>query len=1009
MNQKISNSAVISEKKSNKEIFFLYSIFLLIVLSAFIFIKQINSNTDENVISYGSNTKEVASSYLGTNSSYSNVNYKDPILCGLPASKGILAIIKPVKSGLWTDNATWSNGIKPTANDVVDVPSGVVLTMVGTCRAKSISVNGTLNAVISQETGAWINLETEGIMVNSGGKLEVGTENQPYYAKEKCIITLKGNKIANSPDSFKSIMVMGGGTLELHGKKRTSWTNIAATANVGATQITLKQAVEWEIGDKIALTSTAFVTETAKGWENVDESEITGISNDGKTLTLKTPLKFKHIGGSKSYTRAKDGKKWNVDIFGEVGLLSHYITIQGEMGTANETSGFGGHIMMMKGSTAHVEYVELYKMGQKSVLGRYPFHWHMCEDKAKGNYLKNSSVHKSFNRAVTIHGTDYVTVDGVFAYDHIGHGIFLEEGGERFNTIKNNVVFITRRPKKGEELTPSDNQFNVPQNRTPASYWITNPNNIFENNVAAGTEGTGFWIALPNDGGNADPRLRKGKPMGISGQTPYFNGVDPLTEKFGKFSGFVAHSCMNGWDMFDQLSPLHSIESNSGWWVTTKQYIDNGMLYGNETAVYCGLDNYGDPNNVVFRNCVFSDNNLVSMLAADLNFENCLFNVDSELGISNETRYFFRFYDGPGKHINCHFQGWNKSNANMVYKDGGGGATTNMNPSYIGSTSGTTEPHRFRFDQMDESKGVRARSAGLFFKDYDGGLTGKAHTTIIRDIPFLRDGHEYRHPSWAYAARSDYYFGQLWLHDMNGASPGVSVLRTKSGTANACFFDIGEIDENGKINNGTYKFPLIVDQNFLYTFSFSKVPSTANKITLFWNRADINALTLTCFKGLDNLADFKVSMKNGTIPLLTSKSAIEASTSMAYFKDTNGDVYVKFKAADPSAERVTVFFSWTGNGTYKPSLACTKNDFSPVTNNLGIDDVDGLLTEKIIVYPNPSLDGNFKINNIVLWEVYSIQGSLITKGFSDKVDLSGKSKGIYILKTQNKQFKLIID
>lgn len=208
-------------------------------------------------------------------------------------------------------------------------------------------------------------------------------------------------------------MVMSGGTIELHGKKRTSWTNIATTANPGATQITLKEAVNWEIGDKIALTSTALADKGQKSWEQVDEAEILNISADKKTLTLKNPLIYKHIGGSKSYTRTRDGKSWNVAIFGEVGLLSHYIKIQGDMSQNNELDGFGGHIMTMKNSTAHVEHVELYKMGQKGIKGRYPFHWHLNEDKAQGSYLKNSSVHKSFNRAVTIHGTDYVTVDGV--------------------------------------------------------------------------------------------------------------------------------------------------------------------------------------------------------------------------------------------------------------------------------------------------------------------------------------------------------------------------------------------------------------------------------------------------------------------------------------------------------------------------------------------------------------------------------------------------------------------
>ncbi|MFY0651776.1 MAG: DUF1593 domain-containing protein [Cyclobacteriaceae bacterium] len=133
--------------------------------------------------------------------------------------------------------------------------------------------------------------------------------------------------------AYKGIIVMDGGTLELHGKKRKSWTNIAATADAGSSQITLKEAVEWEVGDIIALTSTDLAMKAnnnQKGTlENVDESEITGISEDKKMLTLKSPLKYKHVGGSKSYTRDTDGKIWDVDIFGEVGLLSHYIKIQG--------------------------------------------------------------------------------------------------------------------------------------------------------------------------------------------------------------------------------------------------------------------------------------------------------------------------------------------------------------------------------------------------------------------------------------------------------------------------------------------------------------------------------------------------------------------------------------------------------------------------------------------------------------------------------------------------------
>ncbi|MFL1897192.1 G8 domain-containing protein [Aquimarina sp. 2-A2] len=848
-----------------------------------------------------------------------------------------LATIQPVADGLWYDASIWPNGKVPTANDDVIIPVGRKVRLAGTCRAKTIRVNGELNAVNWQETGAWINLETQSIVVS--GKMEIGTASQPYYATGKCLITLTGGKLNNAPASYKAIMVMGGGTLELHGKKRMSWTNLAKTANAGATQITLKNAVDWEIGDKIALTATGLASGQTKAWNNVDEAEITAISGDKKTLTLKDPLKYKHIGGSKSYTRARDGKTWNVNIQGEVGLLSHYIKIQGKMDGNNESDGFGGHIMLMKNSIAHAEQVELYKMGQKGILGRYPFHWHLNEDKAKGSYLKNSSVHKSFNRAVTIHGTDYVTVDGVFAYDHIGHGIFFEDGGERFNTVKNNVVFVTRRPKPGEQLTPSDNQANAPQNRTPASYWITNPNNYFENNVAAGTEGTGFWFAFPE------------KPMFASGNLPYYQGLNPSKEPLGRFDGFVAHTCMTGWDVFDRLNPDHSLKANFGWDVDSRQLIKDGLFYGNDQGLYCGLGVGGNNKNTVFYNCVFSDNKTATMLAGDLTIENSLFNADTDLGVFNGVREFFRFYDGPGRHIDCHFEGWNRSNTEMIKQITGGGATENFNPTFRGTTKGFSEPFPFRFFPLPNTDATRTRKIGQFFKDYDGTMLGKPGT-LIRDIPFLRDGHEYRHPSWRNAARSDYYFAGLWFARINSSGVRMSIVRSKPGTEDVCFY------ESGSPASGTYKFPMIVNEGFLYTYYFDKAP--ANKsILLIWNRGDAGDMGYARFKGLGKLGNFRV---NG-FPRLNSVAEVENATNNAYYIAGNGDVYVKFRSAEGD-NRVNIFFDWDNNGSFQSvGLPCTTNDLDGAT---ALDsDGDGrsdIVETETCGNPNNASDLNFGFN-----------------------------------------------
>ena len=55
--------------------------------------------------------------------------------------------------------------------------------------------------------------------------------------------------------------------------------------------------------------------------------------------------------------------------------------------------------------------------------------------------------------------------------------------------------------------------------------------------------------------------------------------------------------------------------------------------------------------------------------------------------------------------------------------------------------------------------------------------------------------------------------------------------------------------------------------------------------------------------------------------------------------------------------------------------------------------------KSIELYPNPSSDGRFQLSDIVNWEIYTLQGIRIQKGYSNVLDLSTESKGVYILKT----------
>jgi len=128
-------------------------------------------------------------------------------------------------------------------------------------------------------------------------------------------------------------------------------------------------------------------------------------------------------------------------------------------------------------------------MGQEGILRRYPVHFHMLGDSGAGSYLKDSSLHHTFNRCVTIHGTNNLNVSGTACHDHIGHGYFFEDGAEHDNVLEDNLGTRTREPAEASRLLESD--------RSPGTFWITNPDNTVRNNAADGSDGTGFWLALP--------------------------------------------------------------------------------------------------------------------------------------------------------------------------------------------------------------------------------------------------------------------------------------------------------------------------------------------------------------------------------------------------------------------------------------------------------------------------------------------------------------------------------
>src|SRR5687767_5939523 len=431
----------------------------------------------------------------------------------------------------WSDPATWPNGKVPVAGDAVTIAKGKdVVLDVSPPALGSLSIDGKLSFANNRD----LELTTEWILLH--GELEIGTEARPHTRKATITLTnnvkdedVGGMGGANPNDRVDRGILLMGGTLNLHGDRKHTWTKLAQTAAAGSNSIQVLDASGWRVGDEIVLASTDFDPRQA------ERRTISTIR--GNTITLDKPLDFMHFGKI----------TFDVDERGEVGVLTRNIRLQASADAA-EAPFYGGHVMAMGASKMFVEGVEFSRMGQNLTLARYPLHWHLVGD-ARGQYIKNAAIHDTYNRCVTVHGTNNLQIENNVTYNTVGHCFFLEDGIETGNRYIRNLAIQTKchtsKPCDPTNLAPfgaTSDRLNfkttgqdskdvlIPSDNTVSSFWITNPDNTYRDNVAAGSDATGFWFAFPEH------------PTGKFEGTEISRATWPRRTKFREFKGNVAHS-----------------------------------------------------------------------------------------------------------------------------------------------------------------------------------------------------------------------------------------------------------------------------------------------------------------------------------------------------------------------------------------------------------------------------------------------------------------------------------
>lgn len=600
------------------------------------------------------------------------------------------------------------------------------------------------------------------------GVFQCGTSSNPY--KKKLIISLKHSNIDPVENHlYRGIIVDEPGKLILNGDPAPSgWVKLAQTAMPGDQFIIIESkqntlfnsqlysvsrnnmspgpiSKPWKVGDKIAIGPTGY------NYLEAESFTIVGIDNKNPSkFFLDRPIQFVHWGEKERYPTNAMGDM-EFDGRAEVANLTRSILIRADEAdfTIDESNApeaqRGGHIMVHHGGAAYINSVELYKMGQAGVMARYPFHWHWVGN-APGQFIKNSSVHHSYQRCIVVHRTNRTTVQNNVCYDFKGHGYFFEDGVEIQNVMTGNLAIMAKAPSPSKILLDSDNIATTEkQGRFPAvsSFWISNPDNTITFNVASGSVGTGFWMAFEEEIKNSSGTII----------------AKPSSTATRVFSYNTAHSAKVGitWDGGPNGAPTNNPNNPADKKIQSVHYQPPVI------PTFIGLKAYKNfltgiymrGQTAIFKNTVLAENGWSAWMSNNQIFRNSVFIGKTANYNTNDERYFFQttrrdryrrsgvvIYDGPFEVHDSDFIDFstypetftlfNGSTVNStVVPFTATGASNRMINVVKGLTFSPDPVYRIHLEDPDVNVTERHFLANAGIRDLDGSLSNSEAGSIV--------------------------------------------------------------------------------------------------------------------------------------------------------------------------------------------------------------------------------------------------------------------------------------
>ncbi len=421
-----------------------------------------------------------------------------------------------IKSGAWSNPATWSGGQLPIAGQNIYVPADKSLLV---DVASDVSLN-TLRAdgILEFASTKNVKIKLDTLVVTATGTFKIGSETNPVPSTNRVEIIIAQNGQIDrkwDPSNVSRGVILQGKT-QIFGAQKSAFHALSVKPDIGSTQIQLASLpTGWAVGDMVVVTAGQYHAKIYYENSFVTEDEVRRIKSiSGTTITLgsvndsnvSAPLAYNHISAIANMPVYAANLTRNV-VFSSEGGSSVPASQRGHfmvMHTPNVVvKGAGFYYFGRTDKSKPVDDFKLYGAQGRRVItngqfiadlnnnprGRYAVHFHhtgVSNITIPPVICSGNAVFSSPGWGFVNH-TGNVIMENNASYDVFGSHYVAEDGNE-LGSFKHNIAIRAQGSNRPFPM----GEFNHDVGHSGNGFWLESRNLSVEDNVVSGVKNAGL-------------------------------------------------------------------------------------------------------------------------------------------------------------------------------------------------------------------------------------------------------------------------------------------------------------------------------------------------------------------------------------------------------------------------------------------------------------------------------------------------------------------------------------